>query len=221
MGNYYGYVKDPDDITKLTVDEEIRPVIELVFKLYIDGNGMKKISNILNENYNYPTPSVYYQKKHLQRGRIYKHPVQELWSDYMIKNIIGNDVYCGTLRTHKKKTISIRGKAIKLPESEHFVFENHHEAIVSKETFQSANDIRNRRATMNRQCGKPKRNYFFGGLCRCAECGMSASGMVLRRKNNAKAYECNDYKKYGTKRCKGHEILEEDMWFQFKDFKEY
>ena len=99
MGNYYGYVKDPDDITKLTVDEEIRPVIELVFKLYIDGNGMKKISNILNENYNYPTPSVYYQKKHLQRGRIYKHPVQELWSDYMIKNIIGNDVYCGTLRS--------------------------------------------------------------------------------------------------------------------------
>lgn len=218
MGNYYGYVKDPDDITKLTVDEEIRPVIELVFKLYIDGNGMKKISNILNENYNYPTPSVYYQKKHLQRGRIYKHPVQELWSDYMIKNIIGNDVYCGTLRTHKKKTISIRGKAIKLPESEHFVFENHHEAIVSKETFQSANDIRNRRATINRQCGKPKRNYFFGGLCRCAECGMSASGMVLRRKNNAKAYECNDYKKYEIKRCKGHEILEEDMWFQFKDF---
>ena len=55
------------------------------------------------------------------------------------------------------------------PESEHFVFENHHEARVSKETFQSANDIRNRRATMNRQCGKPKRNYFFGGLCRCAE----------------------------------------------------
>lgn len=218
MGNYYGYVKDPNDCTKLTVDEELRPVIELVFKLYIDGNGMKKISDILNENYNYPTPSVYYQKKHLERGRIYKHPVQELWSDYMIKNIIGNDVYCGTLRTHKKKTISIRGKAIKLPESEHFIFENHHEAIVSKETFQSANDIRNRRATTNRQCGKPKRNYFFGGLCRCAECGMSASGMVLRRKNNVKAYECNDYKKYGTKRCKGHEILEEDMWFQFKDF---
>ena len=218
MGNYYGYVKDPNDCTKLTVDEELRPVIELVFKLYIDGNGMKKISDILNENYNYPTPSVYYQKKHLERGRIYKHPVQELWSDYMIKNIIGNDVYCGTLRTHKKKTITIRGKAIKLPESEHFIFENHHEAIVSKETFQLANDIRNRRATTNRQCGKPKRNYFFGGLCRCAECGMSASGMVLRRKNNVKAYECNDYKKYGTKRCKGHEILEEDMWFQFKDF---
>ena len=51
--------------------------------------------------------------------------------------ILENDVYCGTLRTHKKKTVSIRGKAIKLPEEEHFVFANHHEAIISKETFTS------------------------------------------------------------------------------------
>ena len=26
----------------------------------------------------------------------------------------------------RKKTVSIRGKAIQLPEEEHFVFENHH-----------------------------------------------------------------------------------------------
>ena len=42
--------------------------------------------------------------------------------------------------------------------------------------------------------------------------------MVIRRKNNKKAYECNDYKKYGPKRCKVHEVPEEDMWFQFKEF---
>ena len=30
MGNYYGYIKDPEDITKLYVDEELRPVIELI-----------------------------------------------------------------------------------------------------------------------------------------------------------------------------------------------
>lgn len=218
MGNHYGYVKDVNDNTKLKVDEEIRPVIELIFKLYIDGNGMKKISDILNERYSYPTPSVYYQKKHLEKGHIYKHPVQELWSDYMIGNILKNDIYCGTLRTHKKKTVAIRGKTIKLPESEHFIFENHHEAIISMETFQLANDIRSRKNTTNHQTGKPKRNYFFGGLCRCSECGMSASGMVIRRKNNMKAYECNDYKKYGTKRCKLHEVPEEDMWFQFQEF---
>ena len=32
MGNYYGYVKDPDDITKLTVDEEIRQEYLKIFK---------------------------------------------------------------------------------------------------------------------------------------------------------------------------------------------
>lgn len=83
--------------------------------------------------------------KHLERGRIYKHPVQKLWSTYMVRNILENDVYCGTLRTHKKKTVSIRGKAIKLPEEEHFVFENHHEAIISKETFNLAQEIRKRK----------------------------------------------------------------------------
>lgn len=55
-------------------------------------------------------------------------------------------LYIGTLRTHKKKTISIRGKAVKLPEEEHFVFENHYEAIISKETFELAQSIRKRKA---------------------------------------------------------------------------
>ena len=55
MGNYYGYVKDKEDVTKLYVDEEIRPVITLIYKLYIEeGLGRKKICDILNSKYNYP-----------------------------------------------------------------------------------------------------------------------------------------------------------------------
>ena len=162
MGNYYGYVKDTEDVTKLYVDEEIRPVIELIYKLYIeDGLGRKKICDILNSKYSYPTPSVYYSQKHLERGRIYKHPVQKLWSTYMISNILNNDVYTGNLRTHKKKTVSIRGRAIKLPEEEHFVFENHHEAIISKETFELAQEIRKRKADSKSTCRNKKKNLCF------------------------------------------------------------
>lgn len=218
MGTHYGYIKDKEDITKLYVDEDIRPVIELVFNLYIQGNGRKKISDILNKEYNYPTPSVYYQKKHLERGHIYKHPVQELWTDDMVKHILENDVYCGVLRTHKKKTVSIRGKAINLPESEHFVFENHHEPMVSMDIFNLAKDIRNRKREVCSKKGNEKRNYFFGGFCKCGDCGMGATGIAIRRKNYEKAYECSMYKKYGPKRCKIHEIKEEEMWIQFKEF---
>ncbi|EKC48140.1 hypothetical protein OBE_15342, partial [human gut metagenome] len=86
------------------VDEELRPVIELIYKLYTEeGIGRKKICDILNSKYNYPTPSVYYQMKHLERGRIYKHPVQKLWSTYMIRNILENDVYVAHLELIRKR----------------------------------------------------------------------------------------------------------------------
>ena len=219
MGNYYGYVKDKEDVTKLYVDEEIRPVIELIYKLYVEnGLGRKKICDILNSKYNYPTPSVYYRRKHLERGRIYKHPVQKLWSTYMISNILNNDVYTGNLRTHKKKTISIRGRAIKLPEEEHFVFENHHEAIISKETFEMAQNIRKRKARSKSTSGTRKRNYAFSGLIRCGDCGFGVSGITMNRKQKQKGYECSQYRTYGKSRCKCHEIKESDIIIHLKEF---
>ena len=219
MGNYYGYIKDKEDVTKLYVDEEIRPIIELIYKLYIEeGLGRKKICDILNSKYDYPTPSVYYQRKHLERGRIYKHPVQKLWSTYMISNILSNDVYCGNLRTHKKKTVSIRGKAIKLPKEEHFVFENHHEAIISKETFKLAQEIKERKAKTKSTSGTRKRNYYFSGLCRCGDCGFGVSGITITRKQGQKGYECSQYRTYGKARCKCHEIKESHMIIHLKEF---
>lgn len=219
MGNYYGYIKDKEDITKLYVDEEIRPVIELIYKLYVEeGFGRKKICDILNSKYNFPTPSMYYQAKHLERGRIYKHPVQKLWSTYMISNILTNDVYCGNLRTHKKKTISIRGKAIRLPEEEHFVFENHHEPIISKETFNLAQEIKRRKVTTKSTSSTRKRNYYFSGLCRCGDCGFGVSGITMNRKQKQKGYECSQYRTYGKARCKCHEIKETDILIHFKEF---
>ena len=219
MGNYYGYVKDKEDVTKLYVDEEIRPVISLIYKLYAyEGLGIKKICDILNSKYSYPTPSVYYRQKHLERGRIYKHPVQELWSTYMINNILNNDVYTGNLRTHKKKTVSIRGRAIKLPEEEHFVFENHHEAIISKETFELAQNIRKRKAKSKTTAGRRKRNYAFSGLIRCGDCGFGVSGITMNRKQKQKGYECSQYRTYGKTRCKCHEIKESDIIIHLKEF---
>ena len=218
MGNYYGYEKVFENgIPKLYVVEELRGVIELIFKLYVEqGLGRKKITDVLNsEKYNYPTPSVYYQRKHLERGRIYKHKVQELWSTDMVKNILENDVYCGNLRVHKKQTISIRGKAIKLPKEDHFIFENHHEAIISKEMFELAQELKV--ARIKCKSTKTKRNYLFGGMCTCGDCGAGVSGTFIRRKQE-KGYECTDYRRYGLARCKIHEISEKDMIIHLKEY---
>ncbi len=218
MGNYYGYEKVFEDgIPKLYVIEELRGAIELIYKLYVEnGLGRKRITDILNSNkYNYPTPSVYYQRKHLERGRVYKQKVQELWSTDMVKNILENDVYCGNLRVHKKRTITIRGRVAKLPEEEHFVFENHHEAIISKEMFKLAQELKVKR--VKNKTTKTKRDYIFGGMCQCGDCGGGVSGTFIRRKQE-KGYECTDYRRYGIARCKIHETLEKDILIHLKEY---
>ncbi len=81
----------------LYVIEELKPVIKLIFKLYVeDGMGFQRISQELNTKFNYPTPSKYYREKHLERGRIYKHKIQEKWTKDMVSNILKNEIYTGT-----------------------------------------------------------------------------------------------------------------------------
>lgn len=220
MGNYYGYEKVfKDDIPMLFVIEELRPVIELIYKLYVeDGYGFQKISQILNTKYNYPTPSEYYRTKHLERGRVYKHKVQEKWTKDMISNILKNEVYTGTLITHKKRTVNIRGKAIKLPKEEHFIFENHHQAIISKEVFKLAQEIRIKKNKQNTSGANSKRKYYFSGMCICEECGSGMSGMEIKRKVKEKGYDCSRYRQYGTKGCHCHEIKEKDILIHLKEF---
>ena len=220
MGNYYGYEKIfKDDIPQLYVIEELKPVIELIFKLYVeDGMGFQQISQVLNEKYNYPTPSEYYRLKHLERGRIYKHKVQEKWTKDMISNILKNEVYTGTLITHKKRTVNIRGRVVKLPKEEHFVFENHHEAIISKEIFDLAQQIRTKRSKQNTSSTKKKRNYFFSGMCICNDCGSGMSGVTIKRKFTEKGYDCSKYRQFSTKACHCHEIKEKDILIHLKEF---
>ena len=220
MGNYYGYEKVfKDDIPMLFVIEELRPVIKLIYKLYVEhGYGFQKISEMLNTKYSYPTPSKYYRTKHLERGRVYKHKVQEKWTKDMVSNILKNEVYTGTLITHKKRTVNIRGKVVKLPKEEHFIFENHHEAIISKEIFKLAQEIRFKKNKQNTSGANSKRKYYFSGMCICEECGSGMSGMVIKRKVKEKGYDCSRYRQYGTKGCYCHEIKEKDILIHLKEF---
>ena len=220
QGNYYGFEKKfNDNIPQLYVIEELKPVIELIFKLYVEeGYGFYKISQILNEQYTYPTPSEYYRIKHLERGRAYKHKVQAKWTKDMIGHIIGNEVYTGTLITHKKKTVTIRGRVVKLPKEQHFIFENHHEAIISKDMYRLAQEIRNRKIEGKSTSGTRKRTYYFSGLCECGDCGSGVSGIIIKRKEKEKGYECSKYREYGRKVCICHEIKEKDILIHLKEF---
>lgn len=208
-----------ENIPMLYVIEELKPVIKLIFKLYVeDRMGFQRISQELNTKYNYPTPSKYYREKHLERGRIYKHKVQGKWTKDMVSNILKNEIYTGTLITHKKRTVNIRGKSVKLPKEEQFIFENHHEAIISKEIFNLAQEIRTKKSKNNTSGANTKRKYYFSGMCICNDCGSGMSGIMIKRKVSEKGYDCSKYRQFGTKACNCHEVKEKDILINLKEF---
>ena len=136
----------------------------------------------------------------------------------MVSNILKNEIYTGTLITHKKRTVNIRGKAVKLPKEDHFVFENHHEPIISKEIFELAQEIRKKKNEQNTSGANTKRDYYFSGMCQCTDCGSGMSGIVIRRKVKEKGYDCSKYRQFSTKACHCHEIKEKDILMHLKEF---
>jgi hypothetical protein len=64
----------------------------------------------------------------------------------MVSKILKDETYTGTLITHKKEVKGIHGKAKKLPEKEHYRFENHHEPIISNEQFKRVQKLVKERA---------------------------------------------------------------------------
>jgi site-specific DNA recombinase len=227
MGNLYGYIKkDPYIRHKLTVDEEVRHVIELIFKLYLEGLGYKKICDILNEK-GYPTPSMNTKQKHADAGRVFKNKVSDVWQTHNIQRIITNPMYVGTLVTHKKTSKTIKGKQGRVPKEEQYLFENHHEPIISKEDFELAQQINAKRAGEKEQSGignavyknTAKHNYIFSSFVFCGDCGFSATGKNLaKRPRVTLGYECVQYAKYGLNRCVSHNIWEDRLLHDFKEF---
>ena len=217
MGNQYGYIKDLNNKSVLYIDKNIQPVIELIFSLYLQGYGYKKICDVLNEK-GYPTPSENLKNKHLVTGKVFKNAVSGKWQTHSIQRIICNDLYIGTLRTHKKQNKRVKGKQEKVPVEEQYVFVNHHAAIISVEDFELAQQVKKKRGD---ECykGSAKYPYIFSSFVYCGDCGFAITGKNLGRYPGVKrGYECTQYTKYGLKGCVAHNMLEERVLFFFKEF---
>lgn len=217
MGSHYGYVKVSQDKSKLVVDEKVRAVIESIFKLYINGNGYKKICDILNEK-RIPTPSQYIRACSAEKGKIFGNAVSGKWQTHNIQRIIQNDLYTGTLRTHKKQNLRIKGKQEKVPEDMQFVFENHHEPIIAKEDFELARQINNRRKTAQYR-GKGNYKYIFSSFVFCGDCHFAATGKNIQKSPEIeRGYECTQYAKYGLNSCVYHSVPESRILYYLKEF---
>ena len=163
----YGYILNKQQIFEVVPTEA--EVIRTIFKLYLDGWGYKKIANYLTDN-NVPTPRMSECERRAAAGEPVRRKTKAAWAIVTVQGILDNDFYIGTLRQGKFTRVKINGIDRKLDESEHRVFEHHHQEIIDYRTFATVRALRESRSTNNYRGVKVNDNVY-SGLLVCGDCG--------------------------------------------------
>ena len=195
----YGYLKGEDG--RFIVDEEAAPVVKQIFSLCLAGNGPTKIARVLTEQ-QIPTPGTLEYRRTGSTRRYYPdYPYK--WATNTIVHILERKEYLGHTVNFKTEKVSYKVKQSKEnPEEKQVIFENHHEQIIDKDTWERVQELRKQRKRPNRydEVG------LFSGLLFCADCG---SVMYQQRyqtdKRRQDCYICGSYKKR-TADCTAHFI---------------
>ncbi len=187
----YGYLKDPEDHHKLIVDQETAPVVKLIFEKFIQGRSIIGIAKDLNEM-GIPNPSAY---KKLQ-GMNYQHTCKNLdglWPDSSVRRILQNEMYTGKMVQGKNRVISYKDQVCRAcPKEEWFVVEGTHEAIISQDVFDQAQQLFCHSIRRSPRTGETD---LFAGLVRCAKCGR-----IMNKKTNRHEYGTYEYYRCATAR---------------------
>ena len=200
----------PGDKYTWHIDEEAAAVVRRIFRLTLEGKGPYDIARILYED-KVDTPAVYFGK---QNKGVWKNkeefPNPYNWSGFVVSQILAKPEYMGhtvNFRSHKQ---SYKDKnPVMNPKEDWLIFENTHEAIVDKETWELAQQLRK----------TPRRHDTIGeanpltGLLFCADCGAKMYNQRTRGSDSkpypSDAYECSAYKLAGQRRtsaCCNHHI---------------
>lgn len=163
---FYGYLPSPGDKHRLVVDEPVRPVIERIFALRINGKSTTEIAKLLNCE-GIPCPAAHKKRRDLcYNGRILED--EPVWLRGTVKRILNDERYTGKMITGTRESDGIRSNKMRtLPRDQWTVVENAHEAIVTEETFlASRRAMQARIRTVNQNtAGRRKENLYVCGYC--------------------------------------------------------
>lgn len=165
-----GYDYHPEDKT-ITINIEQAEIVRYIFERYVEGAGSKMIANELR--------NLGYRNKAGNTN----------WSDSGIIGIIKNEKYKGDLLMGKTFTLDpiSKRRLENQGEEDQYYTENHHEPIISRELFEKAQEILNRRTGSHLSSSKKgkrekfSRQYPFSCMLKCGFCG----GTLTRRSWNA------------------------------------
>ncbi|WML44105.1 recombinase family protein [Neobacillus sp. PS3-40] len=186
----YGYHYDPETKEVSIVEEEARTV-KLIFDMYVNQNlGVRRINKYFEAN-NFKT----------RDGNNFGYST--------LQRMITNQKYCGDLiyLKYDSGTVLNKNSTYKVrPEEEWEIHYDKIPAIISREIFEKAQELRKARQTSLR--GKKNAHTEYSKLLVCGNCG----AYYGRNKANGKyLMNCMTKKRFGVKRCDYPNIKVEDL----------
>lgn len=195
----FGYDYDPETKT-ISVNEAEVEVVRMIYDLYLQGYGTTTIAKRLMD--------LGIKNK---KGKV-------SWKTHGVMGIIKNEKYKGDVllgKTFTTDPISKRRLANFGEENQYYI-RDHHEPIVSREIWDAAEQIRNKRlksriieTTGNRE--RYTRQYAFSSMCECAYCGHK---LTRRTRHSSSIYEkpvwqCMNATKNGIANCPNCKAIDE------------
>ena len=201
----YGYIrcskdKSSADFNKWIVDETAAVVVRRIYALALEGLPLFEICRILHDE-QIERPSYYLTKNgYVNYAGALDAENPYAWQEGNIKTILAREEYLGHVVNFRVRKPSFKSKKQEfLPKEDWHIFENVHEPIVDKETWDLVQQLRKTKRRVD-SLGEVSP---LTGLVRCETCG----GKMYHhrsKKGNHDYYECANYSNSRAKFAKDH-----------------
>lgn len=166
----YGFYRKEGDKQTLYVDQEAAKVVKRVFELVAGGMGVTEVAKLLTEE-EVLIPSAYNEIHHSTDSRNHSYHKKTTWNATTVGYIISKREYMGDTVLGKTICEDFKQKRRrKAKEDELIIFENTHEAIVSRELWHLANEVRKKKGRHRKLANGTFTNRLSGYVF-CADCG--------------------------------------------------
>lgn len=207
----YGYRVDPVDHNRLIVDPEAAAVVKEIYRLALAGNSLNQISGILSTR-KIIKPGVYKAQNGDTRFLRYCKTDKDAtkWCYQTVRAILRDRVYTGAIVNHRTEIVNYKTKeTVRLPETEHIIVPNRHEALISEDDYERVQSLIGLRH-------RPKKHHYdnvFKDLTFCAECGHRMTMMMKPLKAGpTPMLRCTNHY-LNPEQCKhNHYIYYEDLY---------
>lgn len=199
----YGYIKDPDNPKQWAVDPEAANVVRKMFDMVLRGYGVHQIAIKFSQE-KILTPAAYSAKNGTRKPSNKKNSGPFDWNHSTIIKMLAKQEYCGDVINFKSYSKSFKNKKrIQNDKDNMKIFENIHEPIIDRQTFELA---QNRRTVKRRALKSTNERHLFSGLLRCEECGSTLNYRYNYNNRDIEYYSCPENNRARGKCSKTHYI---------------